>query len=243
MPLSTNSFNPDVRTFERAPLHLHGALVGHVARSTLLLDDIYDETGRIIIRRSNLEGTGQYPLTLKTALGPCALGSFAWSGLSVDDAYNIDITDLFTQPLITGDEMPYRAWRVRSIVETGYYQALYGPSPTTPTPALSSMAFVGTGFTRVDGGFALGSVLSSGLIAYGAHTGWRYIFNGGQQDIYYLNNFQVEAGYGSVGSGLLDERDDLKRVDGSALWPAFTQTVLTDHDGWRGAPQFYPNHP
>lgn len=224
--------DPDVRDFKGHPLHLHGAKVGHCVRSTLGAGDIFDETGRIIIRRSAFEGTGQTPATLMTARGPAVVATFQWSGLYQDGLQNIDVTDVFRSPILSGTRVPYNAWRFRSVIEGGYYRALYGPSPTTPVPTPGGFGAVGTGFTAVDGGFALGYVAGSMFV----QSEGRIYFTGGYQDIFYKHNFQVEVGYASPTANFL-------RIEGGSDWPAFSATVLTDHDGWRGYPQFYPNHP
>ena len=240
MPSATIApFDPQARNYTRHPLHLFGTKVGHVLQADLDVEEVFNATGRVVIRRARTEGSGQVPASLFAALGPAVVGGYTWSGLWIDAIDSIDITALFTEALVLGDVCPYTGWRVRNLFYTGYASALYQNSPAlTPEPVLNGDGFFGSGFTAVSGGFALSFAGSSG-VQYGAHTGYRYIWNGGGIDRFFPSNYQVEVGYGDPDPRLTD----WKILTGDIHWPAYSAEILTDEPQWRGYPQFYPYHP
>lgn len=236
------SVDPRVRR-RLGGLHLEGAKVGHPLRAGLTLDSIWEETGRIILRRSVIEGRAGSPASLKTADGPAVLGGFTWSGLfNPDMMLNIDVTDYFTTAVVLGDECPYRGWRMRSVVATGYASALYGANPHDPEPVIQSLGGAyGSNFHRVDGGWALSWVASTASSI--ARVGASYFYNGSLASFWFPMNFQVEVGYGDPQNQVDDSRNTWITLEGSALWPPFSAAVLTDEPQWRGDPSGYPNHP
>lgn len=199
-------FDMDYRDWQGYPVHLLNAKLYRVPNETRDVDGIFTLTGRIVLRRSLFEGTGQLPMSLATAKGPAVVGSFQWTSNPSAGPINVDITE-YLDPFLRGPLMPYLAWRIRSLTN-GVTDGLAGGS---------TFAATGTGFIAGTGGFGI-AINNTGSNNQIQKVGTRYIFNGGGQEAPYLRTYNVEVGYGAINA-----RN--RELTGGSDWPAWTGTI------------------
>jgi len=183
----------------------------------------YQATGRRLIAEDFYQYFENTPFNLFSGPGPAVIGGFTWSNLWVDNIATIDLTPFFTQAQIIGSEVVYNAWRIRGMWRSGYMIAYYGTNPNVGfTPSISTIGHGAQNFTPVGNGFALG-LNSTNLIV---KVGNQYFWTGGNQDIYFPINFQIELGYGNPFDGMSNPAATLN-------WPAYTSGLGTDLLGYR----------
>ena len=230
-------------------LHLYGARQGHPLKSDLPLDYIWESHNKVIVRplpTDTMVFQGFYPgargsmASLITTDGPAVLGTFTWSQAQEDGCDNQDLSTFFTTAVIRGDGSrvcPYTTWRIRGFAYIGYAESLY--SGNSRAIELVVLEDDGDTFTQVTGGWALGLSHSLGNVINS-----NFIYTGGDKSIFYKINYQIEVGYNHSPLSLIyDERGFAFNQEASAIYPAYTQAITTDHGQWRSNPDWYPYHP
>lgn len=202
-----------------SPPHLFGKFVGRPWQPWAF-DEVYTETGLVIVREDIYENTFGTPISLKTHEAGQKVAAFTLSQLASQSIYatgtpyNAVMNGLMAgvaghSDFVLGDRIFYTTWRIRAL---NRYRS---------SGELQGTVFAGTGVSAS----GLSLTTTSGAITT-VLAGPVYVLNVETNlnipgAIFADKNFAVEVGFGSVADAL----SSATTLEATASWPAYTEVI------------------
>jgi len=189
------------------PTHMFGKLLKNPVRP-VTFDQIWADTGLVIVRDDIFEGTVHIPASLKVGNGPVVVATFfETTNFAYGSNYNIDVTALCATPPFIGvvgnERVHYTDWRMRTLWTQGGH--------------LNGQVFVGNSF----GGRVMADMANQMF-----HTsGGQYLLTPQYQigDRPFITYWQVELGFG----GHVNALSTTLRTTAGPDWPAWSQPIAS----------------